>query len=70
MTTSLTCFKAYDIRGRMPDQLNDDIVYRIGRAYAEHIAPKIVVVGYDIRPDSARFAAELRRALNDAGRMS
>ena len=30
-----TCFKAYDIRGRIPDELNEDIAYRIGRAYAE-----------------------------------
>jgi phosphomannomutase len=67
MTQALTCFKAYDIRGRIPDQLNDDVLYRIGRAYAEHLKPRTVVVGYDIRPDSARFAAELCRALNDSG---
>ena len=67
MTQALTCFKAYDIRGRIPDQLNDDVLYRIGRAYAEHLKPRTVVVGYDIRPDSARFSAELCRALNDSG---
>jgi len=37
MTDSLDCFKAYDVRGRIPDQLNEDVAYRIGRAYAEVI---------------------------------
>ena len=32
---SLSCFKAYDIRGRIPDELNEELCYRIGRAYAE-----------------------------------
>jgi len=46
---NLNCFKAYDIRGRVPDELNDDIAYRIGRAYAEFVKPAKVVVGRDIR---------------------
>lgn len=45
----LSCFKAYDVRGRVPDQLNEDIARRIGRAYAEVIKPRQVVVGHDIR---------------------
>jgi phosphomannomutase len=49
MKTAIHCFKPYDIRGRIPDQLNDDIAYRIGRAYALWLKPKNVVVGYDIR---------------------
>ena len=51
--TQLTCFKAYDVRGRIPDELNEDVAYRIGRAYAQflksELKPKQVVVGYDIR---------------------
>lgn len=39
------CFKAYDIRGRMPDELNPDIAWRIGRATAEYLKPKAIVVG-------------------------
>ncbi len=39
MTEILDCFKAYDVRGRIPDQLNEDIAHRIGRAYAEVIEP-------------------------------
>ena len=45
----ITCFKAYDVRGRIPDQLNEDVAYRIGRAFAEVIKPRQVVVGHDIR---------------------
>ena len=40
MTTEITCFKPYDIRGRVPDQLNEDIAYRIGRAFAALLAPR------------------------------
>ena len=39
MTGALDCFKAYDVRGRIPDQLNEDIARRIGKAYAEVIQP-------------------------------
>ena len=53
----ITCFKAYDVRGRVPDQLNEDIAYRIGRAYAEVIKPRQVVVGHDIRLTSEAIKA-------------
>ena len=49
MTDALDCFKAYDVRGRIPDQLNEDIARRIGKAYAEVVQPGTVVVGHDIR---------------------
>jgi phosphomannomutase len=64
---TISCFKAYDIRGRIPDQLNEDIAYRIGRAYAQHLRPKSVVVGQDVRPTSPTLAAALVRGLNDGG---
>jgi phosphomannomutase len=38
--TELTCFKAYDIRGQLGDELNDEIAYRIGRAFALYLKPK------------------------------
>lgn len=41
----LDCFKAYDIRGRMPDELNEAIAWRIGRAIAEYLKPKTRIVG-------------------------
>lgn len=64
---SINCFKAYDVRGRIPDEINEDIVYRIGRAYAEVIQPKKVVVGYDIRLSSKQFCDALTRGLLDSG---
>ncbi|MGQ0484089.1 MAG: hypothetical protein ACT4SY_01860 [Hyphomicrobiales bacterium] len=46
---TLSCFTAYDIRGKLGDGLNEDIAYRIGRAYAEYLKPRKVVVGADVR---------------------
>ena len=63
----LNCFKAYDIRGRVPDELNEDISYRIGRAFGQIFNSDEVVVGRDIRVDSPVLAAALTRGLNDAG---
>ena len=40
--TKITCFKAYDVRGRVPDELNEDIAYRIGRGYAAFLKPRVV----------------------------
>jgi phosphomannomutase len=64
---TFTCFKAYDVRGRIPDQLNEDIAYRIGRAYAAFLRPVRVVVGYDIRLSSQSICAALSRGLMDSG---
>jgi len=64
----MKCFKAYDIRGRVPNELNADIAYRIGRAFARTVGEGEVVVGYDIRLDSPTFAAEVARGLADEGR--
>ena len=63
----LKCFKAYDIRGRVPDELNDEIAYRIGRAFAQIVGPREVVVGRDVRLDSPALAAAVARGLNDSG---
>jgi phosphomannomutase/phosphomannomutase/phosphoglucomutase len=64
---NLSAFKAYDIRGRIPDELNPELVYQVGRAYAAHVKPKRVCVGRDIRLTSQQFATELIRGLTDAG---
>ncbi len=61
------CFKAYDVRGRVPGELNPESVYRIGRAYAEWLRPRRIAVGHDIRHSSKELADALMRALNDAG---
>lgn len=67
MSNELTCFKAYDIRGRVPDELNIDIAYAIGRAYAQVVAPKKVVVGHDIRLSSEEIKAAVSQGLIDSG---
>jgi len=63
----LACFKAYDVRGRIPDEINEDIAYRIGRAFAEYLKPKTVVVGYDIRLTSQQMCESLTEGLTDGG---
>jgi phosphomannomutase len=63
----LTCFKAYDVRGRLPDDLNPDLARRIGQAYAAVIQPARVVIGYDVRLSSPELAAALADGLMDAG---
>ncbi len=62
-----SCFKAYDVRGRIPDELNPEAVYRIGRAYAAFLNPTRVAVGRDIRHTSQEFADALIRGLTDSG---
>src|ERR1700756_5496783 len=64
---SLDSFKAYDIRGRIPDEINDSLAYDIGRAYAAFVKPKKVAVGYDIRLSSPQLAKALKRGLMDVG---
>ena len=60
-------FKAYDLRGRIPDELNEDVAYRIGRAYAEFLKPKKVIVGRDIRLSSEELCKALEQGLLDSG---
>ena len=63
----ISCFKAYDVRGRLPDELNEDIAYLIGRGYAEFVKPKRVVIGRDIRLSSAQLRDAVARGLSDSG---
>lgn len=65
--TQLSCFKAYDIRGRLPDELNDDIAYRIGRAYGQYFKPTSVVVGGDTRLSTDLLKSALSNGLQDSG---
>lgn len=63
----LPCFKAYDVRGKVPSELNPDIAYAIGRAYADHIQPTSVCIGYDIRLSGPELCGALTKGLTDAG---
>lgn len=64
---SSSCFKAYDIRGKVPEQLNEDLAYKIGRAFVSELNAKSVVVGYDIRLESPPLAQALIKGINDGG---
>lgn len=63
----VSCFKAYDLRGRVPDQLNPELAERIGRSYVRLTNARRVVVGYDIRLSSPDIAAALSSGLMAAG---
>jgi phosphomannomutase len=65
--TDLTCFKAYDIRGKLGEELNDDIAYRIGRAYALYSNAKNVVVGGDVRATSESLKLAVAKGLQEGG---
>ena len=65
--TELTCFKAYDIRGQVPSELNEDIAERIGRAFAGVVKPSKVVVGHDIRLTSVAIKTALTNGLLASG---
>ncbi|AVJ16964.1 phosphomannomutase CpsG [Serratia sp. MYb239] len=65
--SGLTCFKAYDIRGKLGEELNEDIAYRIGRAYGEYLKPQRIIVGGDVRLTSEALKLALASGLQDAG---
>ncbi|MDR2216293.1 MAG: phosphomannomutase [Nevskiaceae bacterium] len=65
--TTLTAFKAYDVRGRIPTELNETLAYQIGQAYAAFVKPRRVCVGRDIRLSSAKLCEALVRGLCDSG---
>ena len=63
----ITCFKAYDVRGRLGEELDADIAYRIGRAFAQVRGARRVVLGRDSRDSSPELAAAVAQGLVDAG---
>lgn len=67
MEIKRNAFKAYDIRGRVPDELNEEMAYRIGRVFVEMLSAKKVVIGHDVRQSSEAISAALANGLTDAG---
>ena len=63
----MTCFKAYDVRGRIPDEFNEEIAYDIGRAYATLLSPSSVCIGRDVRLSSDAVLRAAARGLTDSG---
>lgn len=60
-------FKAYDIRGVYPTEINEDDAYHIGRAVVEHLQPKVLGVGRDIRQSSPSLFESFARGVMDGG---
>ena len=64
---ALTCFTAYDVRGKIGVDIDEDIAYRIGRAVTQHFGAGSVIVGFDARETSSLFADAVVRGICDAG---
>jgi phosphomannomutase len=60
-------FKAYDVRGIYPTELDEEGAYAIGRAYVEHFEPRRIAVGHDMRVSSPAMAASTIRGALDGG---
>ncbi len=60
-------FKAYDVRGKVPSELNPELAYNVARAFADELGPKTVCIGYDIRLSGPGLAEAFAKGLNDAG---
>ena len=63
----MSLFKAYDLRGSVPDEINEDIAYRVGRAFVHRYHCRSLAVGFDIRNESPSICSALIRGLTDAG---
>ncbi len=60
-------FKAYDIRGKVPSELNEELAYKVGRAFAKQQNAKKVLIGRDVRESSPAISKALANGLTDAG---
>lgn len=65
--TKIPGFKAYDIRGKVPSELNTDLAYKVGRAFVKHQNAKKVLIGRDVRVSSPELSKALAQGLCDAG---
>jgi len=64
---NLNCFKAYDIRGKVPSELNNELAYKIGQAYSKFFSPKKIIIGYDVRETSIELSENLAKGFTDSG---
>ncbi len=63
----MNCFKSYDIRGKVPEELNENLAYEIGVAYAQYFTSRKVIIGRDVRLESPILAKALIEGLSDQG---
>ena len=61
------CFKAYDIRGRVGEELDEDMAWRIGRAMSEQLRASRIVVGADMRLSSPALCNALSEGILSSG---
>ncbi len=64
---NIPCFKAYDLRGKVPSELNPGLAYNIGRALSDFANAKTAVIGHDIRTSSEEISQALAEGLQDSG---
>ena len=67
MKIKISSFKAYDIRGQLPHEINPEIAYRVGNATAEYLSAKKMILGRDIRASSKELSESMASGLMDAG---
>jgi len=67
MAIKISSFKAYDIRGQLPHEINSEIAYRVGNATAEYLSAKKMILGRDIRASSKELSESMASGLMDAG---
>lgn len=60
-------FKAYDIRGKVPSELNSGLAYKIGRALVKYLDAKTMVIGRDVRKSSPELSEALSNGITDSG---
>lgn len=65
--TKIPSFKAYDIRGKVPSELNSDLAYKVGRSIVTYLEAKKVVIGRDVRKSSPELSEALTKGITDAG---
>ncbi|MDP3831857.1 MAG: phosphomannomutase, partial [Ignavibacteriaceae bacterium] len=63
----IACFKAYDIRGKVPSELNEDLAYNIARGFKKLTGCKTVVIGHDVRVSSEAISTALTNGFVDSG---
>jgi len=63
----LVCFKAYDVRGKIPSELNESIAFLIGLAVTEYLQASTIVIGYDVRHSSTELVESLSHGISQGG---
>ena len=63
----ITSFKAYDIRGKVPSELNTDLAYKVGLIVSQYLSAKSIIIGRDVRKSSPELSKALANGITDAG---